>query len=96
MVSPEEQGVAPARRSRRAVRHAGTVGGDDAHLVSVHPALSVGNGVSSLEADAAGRARSVSRAGGLDRSADDTDLGWGEVDQGSNDERLTSDKPPHW
>ena len=159
MVSQEKQGAAPARRSRRAVRHAGTVGGDDANLVSVHPALTPepgppahavaaspehpgaghtsrdgarpeqpdpggatqregdgqtsgggdgqtsgaasgliggGTGMSSLEADAASRARSTSRSGALDRSADDTDLGWGEVDPGSNDERLASDKPPHW
>jgi len=30
------------------------------------------------------------------RSADDSDVGWGERDGGSNDDRLSQDKPPHW
>ncbi len=29
------------------------------------------------------------------RSADDSDVGWGDTD-GSNDERLRREKPPHW
>ncbi|HEY0186907.1 MAG TPA: hypothetical protein VGC67_05420 [Cellulomonas sp.] len=31
-----------------------------------------------------------------DRSADDSDTGWGEQGTGSNDERLLRDVPPHW
>jgi hypothetical protein len=31
-----------------------------------------------------------------DRSADDTDTGWGDRDSDSNDDRLLRDVPPHW
>ncbi len=31
-----------------------------------------------------------------ERSADDTDLGWGDEDEDDSDERLTREKPPHW
>lgn len=31
-----------------------------------------------------------------DRSADDSDAGWGERSSDANDERLLRDKPPHW
>jgi hypothetical protein len=30
-----------------------------------------------------------------DQTTDDTDRGWGDR-EGSNDERLLEDKPPHW
>lgn len=30
------------------------------------------------------------------RSADDSDTGWGDHDDGSNDDRLTREVPPHW
>jgi hypothetical protein len=30
------------------------------------------------------------------RSADDSDVGWGDRDRASNDDRLHQDKPPHW
>jgi len=30
------------------------------------------------------------------RSADDSDVGWGDRETGSNDDRLHQDKPPHW
>ena len=30
------------------------------------------------------------------RSADDSDVGWGDREAGSNDDRLHQDKPPHW
>ena len=74
------------------MRHAGTVGGDDANLVSVLPALA-----SDEEApvDRPG-APPAARPGGLDRSDDDTDVGWGDGEAGSNDDRLTADRPPHW
>lgn len=90
MADFEERDVAAVpRRSRRAVRQAGTVGGDDAHLVSTLPAV-----------DTPAPPRPVTPterpASGLDRSADDTDVGWGDREQGSNDDRLTADKPPHW
>jgi hypothetical protein len=31
-----------------------------------------------------------------DRSADDSDTGWGERGEDSNDDRLLRDVPPHW
>ncbi|NUU16909.1 hypothetical protein HP550_06555 [Cellulomonas humilata] len=78
----------PARRPRRAVRHAGTVGGDDANLVSTHPAAEtpVPTGSATPAPEPA-----VAR-----RSVDDSDVGWGDRDAGSNDDRLSQDKPPHW
>lgn len=79
-----------ARRSRRVVRPAGTVGGDDANLVSSHPAISADPPL--VREPKAPTAEPV--VGG--RSADDTDIGWGEREAGSNDDRLTQDKPPHW
>lgn len=83
-------GARPARRSRRVVRPAGTVGGDDANLVSSHPAVAadpppVGKPVAPVAEPVVGG-----------RSADDTDVGWGDREAGSNDDRLTQDKPPHW
>jgi hypothetical protein len=30
------------------------------------------------------------------RSADDSDTGWGDRDADSNDDRLLRDVPPHW
>jgi hypothetical protein len=80
----------PARRPRRAVRHAGTVGGDDANLISTHPAPAVEPG---------GSARPVAPAPEpvvARRSVDDSDVGWGDQEAGSNDDRLSQDKPPHW
>ena len=97
------------RRSRRAVRHAGTVGGDDANLVSTHPAPPADPSHGEARRDAAvvpGRASSGRPADdpvvttaepviGM-RSADDSDVGWGDRQTGSNDDRLHEDKPPHW
>lgn len=153
MTSSESPQAAPARRSRRAVRHAGTVGGDDADLVSTHPALGAGtpqpdagagdarrsHAADTPQYDAGdgdarrghaadtppvdggavdtgvdrgtGDAREVpGRAGDgrpsatqraheplvATRSADDSDVGWGDREAGSNDDRLQQDKPPHW
>ena len=84
-------GTPPARRPRRVVRPAGTVGGDDANLLSTHPVLPVHPQPAAREAAAAPPEPVVAT-----RSADDTDVGWGERDGGSNDERLSQDKPPHW
>jgi len=83
------------RRARRAVRQAGTVGVDDANLVSVLPAVLPAVEPAPPEAPNEA-ARSAGPTGSLDRSADDTDIGWGEREPGSNDDRLTGDKPPHW
>ena len=81
-------------RSRRVVRPAGTVGGDDANLLSTHPALAGGT-------SDAGPASSAPATPGPEpvvatRSVDDTDVGWGDRDGSSNDDRLSQDKPPHW
>ncbi len=81
------------KRSRRAVRQAGTVGGDDVNLVSVHPALPDQSATAPTPATPSG---ATVRNGSLDRSADDSDVGWGEREPGSNDDRLSTDKPPHW
>ncbi|MDM7830636.1 hypothetical protein [Cellulomonas edaphi] len=81
----------PRPRSRRAVRPAGTVGTDDAVLVSSHPAAPAPDRPEPVSA-----APSPVREPAIDlRSADDTDLGWGEAG-GGNDDRLQRDKPPHW
>lgn len=118
------------RRSRRAVRHAGTVGGDDASLVSTHPALvadtprpHAGTGDSSRDRGTETSQPDTGGDGGTEgprevagrvadgrpsaakpareplvatRSADDSDVGWGDRETGSNDDRLHQDKPPHW
>ena len=109
------------RRSRRAVRHAGTVGGDDANLVSSHPAFPtdpLSDDTDAIRSDAirddvAHDPSVVPRRGGeggsatlqpdaagepviATRSADDSDVGWGDRETGSNDDRLRQDKPPHW
>ena len=91
MTSSDSAGGAPAtRRSRRVVRPAGTVGGDDANLVSSHPAIaavppSAGTPVAPTPEPVVGG-----------RSVDDTDVGWGDREASSNDDRLSQDKPPHW
>jgi hypothetical protein len=80
------------------VRPSGTVGGDDAALVSRLPALPSAGTEQSAEARDAGPARQVAdRETGVPmRSADDSDLGWGGGSGDSNDDRLQRDKPPHW
>ena len=87
-MTPTEQ---PARRPRRAVRHAGTVGGDDANLVSTHPAPEPAVSAAPSRPAAPAPEPVVAR-----RSADDSDVGWGDREAGSNDDRLSQDKPPHW
>lgn len=123
MTSSDSPETAPVRRSRRAVRHAGTVGGDEANLVSTHPALEAdtprphaavgdssrdrgtetsqpdtgGDGGTEGPREVAGRvADGRPEPVVATRSADDSDVGWGDRETGSNDDRLHQDKPPHW
>lgn len=100
-----------ARRPRRAVRTAGTVGTDESVLRTTVPAAT---SAPSARATAAQRGPERSgdvdagrvstdghRAAGLDgpavpfRSRDDSDVGWGDATD-SNDDRLRRDRPPHW
>ena len=93
MTSSEPPQGAPARRPRRAVRHAGTVGGDDANLVSTHQSVRVETpGPDTPPAAVTPSPEPVVAT----RSADDSDVGWGDREAGSNDDRLHQDKPPHW
>ena len=109
MTSSEPPDGARARRSRRAIRRAGTVGGDDANLVSTHPVIRVETPRDDARRDAvAGGGPASGRAGDdrpssiqaepviATRSADDSDVGWGDREAGSNDDRLHQDRPPHW
>jgi hypothetical protein len=90
-----------SRPSRRAVRQAGTVGTDDSILVSSHPAVPVADVPDPARADANQPDANQPDAAGVRepaipvRSADDTDVGWGEASD-ANDDRLRRDKPPHW
>jgi hypothetical protein len=97
-VTPSEPAEgAPARRSRRAVRHAGTVGQDDARLVSTHPAYDRRTHRDEDSRPAVASAAPPDDAQAIpSRSADDSDIGWGDREAGSNDDRLEQDKPPHW
>jgi hypothetical protein len=79
-----------ARRSRRVVRPAGTVGGDEANLLSTHPAAPTDPVLSS------GQVAPPAEPAVPRRSVDDSDVGWGDAEPGSNDDRLSQDKPPHW
>ena len=111
MTPSEPPQAAPARRPRRAVRHAGTVGGDDANLVSTHPTprddATRDDATRDLVAGDTGHAVGGGAGGTTNvrpahepvvatRSADDSDVGWGDREAGSNDDRLHQDKPPHW
>ncbi len=94
-MTPSDPADAPTRRPRRAVRQAGTVGGDDAVLVSTLPALPDIDAALPAQVAAPAPAPAPDPVVAL-RSADDSDLGWGEREGGSNDDRLSRDKPPHW
>jgi hypothetical protein len=83
-----------SRPSRRAVRPAGTVGTDDSVLVSSHPAVPVSDVPEATRADVA-EPVAVRESAIPVRSADDSDVGWGEASD-ANDDRLRQDKPPHW
>ncbi|GEL95017.1 hypothetical protein [Cellulomonas composti] len=93
------------RRSRRAIRPAGTVGPDDAPLRSTLPALEdvPAAPVSAPEPDESDDAGAPASSGASRsddallqlRGADDSDVGWGS-DGDANDARLQRDKPPHW
>jgi len=71
-------------------------------LRSAHPAfVRPSEGADEVPQRPEVRPRTGDRAGDeasvlSDRSADDTDLGWGERRPDSNDDRLRQDKPPHW
>jgi len=93
MTSPEP---VRARRPRRAVRPPGTVGTDESVLRTTLPAAPAPE---PPHVPVAGPGR---RAGDREgdallavRSADDSDVGWGDGPD-RNDERLRRDKPPHW
>lgn len=87
-------GPGASRRSRRAVRHAGTVGTDDSVLRSTHPAL--GTAADEAPAPSAEVTSEVPREPALPlRSLDDSDVGWGH-EPDANDDRLRRDRPPHW
>ncbi|MBD8059549.1 hypothetical protein IC607_11285 [Cellulomonas sp. JH27-2] len=83
--------TSPRRASRRAVRPAGTVGTDDAILRSTHAAAPTPEEPTVRR----GQVEDAHEPALPIRSADDSDLGWGESTDG-NDERLRRDKPPHW
>ncbi|MBO3086600.1 hypothetical protein [Cellulomonas fengjieae] len=93
MTSSEQPEQPRVRRPRRAVRRAGTVGGDDANLLSTLPAPAP----VPVPAPVAVPAPAVPGEPAIAvRSADDSDTGWGERATDSNDDRLSQDKPPHW
>ncbi|MGY4643653.1 hypothetical protein [Cellulomonas sp. URHB0016] len=85
----------PSGRSpRRAVRRSGTVGTDDAALVSTLPAFPTDDPSPPAAVLPGAPADPVSPATAV-RSADDSDVGWGGGGD-TNDDRLHQDKPPHW
>lgn len=83
------------------MRAPGPVGHDTRALISRLPAMprepsaarspSSGDAPAPVEPSTADREPTVAF-----RSKDDTDLGWGREQDGSNDDRLQRDKPPHW
>ncbi len=81
-------------RRRRAVRPAGTVGGDEANLRSSFPAA--GNDEPPPPAPQAGEPTAPGVPGSARRAPDDEDVGWGARVDDSNDDRLTRERPPHW
>ena len=84
---------------RRAVRPAGTVGGDESRLRSTFPVASVEPGVPTVRPatrHAVGEGRADDEPAVARRSLDDTDLGWGDSPADSNDGRLQRERPPHW
>ena len=86
----DEQGSPHAPRRRRAVRPAGTVGGDEANLRSSLP-------LPPPDESAWGRAPGQGqRPEPVRRAPDDEDVGWGARSDDTNDDRLTRDRPPHW
>jgi len=92
------------RRPRRAVRPPGTVGTDESVLRSRLPAAppdapATTSRTSGPDTSRTGEHATTSGADDLwrtTRSADDSDRGWGRDEPSSNDERLRSEKPPHW
>jgi hypothetical protein len=80
----------PRPRRRRAVRPAGTVGGDEANLRSSLPAPAPDDVTWGTPTKGSSPRPKTTRA------PDDEDLGWGAPAADSNDDRLTQDRPPHW
>ncbi len=93
------------------MRPAGTVGGEEAWLRSTFPAAPSADasvprraadqsatGTAGTPADAVGGAASARshEPAVPGRSLDDSDLGWGDRADDSNDERLRQNRPPHW
>ena len=90
---PTSPGQPSRRRPRRAVRPAGTVGGDEANLrtaLPVPPPDDLTWGRPAPGSDLSGAGAPVRR------SPDDEDVGWGAPVVDSNDDRLSRDRPPHW
>jgi hypothetical protein len=79
------------KRRRRAVRPAGTVGGDEANLRSSFPAPAPDEVTWGKQTPG-----SSARPARTSRAPDDEDLGWGAPAADSNDDRLNRDRPPHW
>ena len=73
------------------------MGTDDAILRSTHAAAPTPDRSTPGEQRASkpGQVEPVPEPALPFRSADDSDVGWGES-TGGNDERLRRDKPPHW
>jgi len=83
---------------RRAVRPAGTVGGDERWLRSTVPAPAVTSPGAPPDRSTAdpSTAEAAAEPALPRRSLDDSDLGWGDRADDSNDERLQQNRPPHW
>ncbi|CAM5789877.1 putative protein OS=Cellulomonas persica OX=76861 GN=CPE01_28480 PE=4 SV=1 [Cellulomonas persica] len=79
------------------MRAPGTVGTDDSLLRSTLPAAPPSsNGTATSDPCPGSRIADRSTDALLAaRSADDSDVGWGEG-RDDNDDRLRLDKPPHW
>ncbi|CAL8975861.1 hypothetical protein CELL_02160 [Cellulomonas sp. T2.31MG-18] len=85
------------------MRPAGTVGGDERWLRSTVPAPAVtSSGAPPDQSTAVPSTADPSTAEAATepalprRSLDDSDLGWGDRADDSNDERLQQNRPPHW
>jgi len=94
--------VTSPRRSRRAVRPAGTVGTTDDVLLTTVPAHDEPTSAAATTPRAAPAGSAPPAALGDDaehpavatRSRDDSDVGWG--DRPDDDDRITRERPPHW
>ena len=85
------------------MRPAGTVGGDERWLRSTVPAPVVTSPGAPQDQSTAvpstpdqSTAEVAAEPALPRRSLDDSDLGWGDRADDSNDERLQQNRPPHW